>query len=80
MGSATALALAGRFGQSLTMPKGPPLARPLIAVRILALVSAVLAVICVALAFAWTHERQVTACWRAAAEFQLMPNGDCDGG
>ena len=62
------------------MAKGPPPARLLIAVRILALVAAVLAVICVVLAFAWTHERQATACWRAAAEFQLMPNGDCEGG
>lgn len=80
MGSATALALDGGFGQSLTMPKGQPPVRPLIAVRILALVSAVLALICVTLALAWTHEREATACWRAAAQFQLMPDGDCDGG
>ena len=80
MGSATALALASGFGQSLSMPKGSPLARPLIAVRILALVAVVLAAICVVLAFAWTHERQTTACWRAAAEFQLMPDGDCNAG
>jgi len=78
-GFASALALRGGFGQSLNMPKGTPPARPLIAVRILALVCVVLAVICMALAWAWASERQSAACWRTAAQFQLVPDGDCGG-
>ncbi len=45
----------------------------------MALVSAALAVMCVYLAHAWKTERDTAACWRAAAEFQLTPEGDCRG-
>ena len=47
------------------------------AVRLMALVCVAMAVMCVALAWAWTQQREETACWRAAAEFQLQPEGDC---
>ena len=47
------------------------------AVRIMALVSMALALMCLALAWAWAQQREETACWRAAAEFQLQPEGDC---
>jgi|GEM_PF-7054182 len=53
--------------------------RRVAAVRIMALVSAALAVMCVYLAHAWQVERETAACWRAAAEFQLTPEGDCRG-
>lgn len=61
------------------MPRSPRPERPLIAVRILALISVVLALMCAALAWAWTTEREVAACWRAAAQFQLQVEGDCRG-
>ena len=32
---------------------------------------------CAGLAWAWTHERETAACWRIAAEFQLMPETEC---
>jgi hypothetical protein len=57
----------------------PDRARSVAAVRIMALVSAALAVMCVYLAYAWKTERDTAACWRAAAEFQLIPEGDCRG-
>lgn len=53
--------------------------RRLIAVRILALISVALAVMCAVLAWAWNREREVAACWRTAAEFQLQVQGDCRG-
>lgn len=61
------------------MPRSHRPERPLIAVRILALISVVLALMCAALAWAWTAEREVAACWRAAAQFQLQVEGDCRG-
>ncbi|WP_296597117.1 hypothetical protein [Phenylobacterium sp.] len=57
----------------------PERTRSVAAVRIMALVSAALAVMCVYLAHAWKTERDTAACWRAAAEFQLTPEGDCRG-
>jgi len=72
------------------MPKGPtpdhkadPATdtprRHVAAVRVMALVSAALAVMCVYLAHAWNTERETAACWRTAAEFQYQPEGDCRG-
>jgi hypothetical protein len=51
--------------------------RTVITVRILALVSVALALMCAGLAYAWKTEREVAACWRTAAEFQLEPEGEC---
>lgn len=45
--------------------------------RILAGACVALAVMCAGLAMAWNAEREQAACWRAAAEFQLQPQGDC---
>lgn len=61
------------------MPRSPRPERPLIAVRILALISVMLAVMCAILAWAWKAERDTAACWRAAAQFQLQVEGDCRG-
>lgn len=47
------------------------------AVRLMALTCVALALMCVGLAWAWNQQREETACWRAAAEFQLQPEGDC---
>lgn len=47
------------------------------AVRLMALACVVMAAMCVTLAWAWTQQREEAACWRAAAEFQLQPEGDC---
>lgn len=68
-----------RIGESLRMATSPRPARALIAVRILALISVVLAVICAVLAWAWSTEREVAECWRTAAQFQLQVEGDCRG-
>jgi predicted ABC-type exoprotein transport system permease subunit len=43
----------------------------------MALLCVVLAVMCVALAFAWQSERENAACWRTAAEYQLQGEGGC---
>jgi hypothetical protein len=51
--------------------------RSLWAVRRMALACVALALMCAGLALAWKRERQVAACWRAAAEFQLLPDNDC---
>ena len=59
------------------MSRAPRPDRPVIVVRILALVTVVLAVICAALAWAWQDEREQAACWRVAAEFQQQPQGGC---
>lgn len=61
------------------MARSPRAQRPLIAVRILALISVALAVMCAVLAWAWKTERETAACWRAAAEFQLQVEGECGG-
>jgi hypothetical protein len=53
--------------------------RTIIAVRILTAVSVALAVMCAVLAWAWNDAREEAACWRAAAEFQLQPEGECQG-
>lgn len=60
-------------------PKPAPRDRTLAAVRLMALVSAALAVICVYLAYAWSSEREAAACWRTAAEFQYQPQDECRG-
>lgn len=57
-------------------PKPP---RSLWAVRLMALACVALALMCAGLAVAWQREREAAACWRAAAQFQLQPNGDCRG-
>lgn len=53
--------------------------RNLRAVRIMAVVSAALAVMCAYLAYAWNTQREAAACWRTAAEFQYQPVDDCRG-
>ena len=47
------------------------------AVRIMAAVCVVLAILCVTLAWAWNDQREEAACWRVAAEFQRIPESDC---
>jgi hypothetical protein len=59
------------------MSRAPRTDRQVIIVRIMALVCVLLALICAALALAWRAERDRAECWRAAAEFQLVPEGDC---
>lgn len=59
------------------MSSAPAKDRRTLAVAVMAAVSAALAVICVGLAWAFTVQREEAACWRAAAEFQLQPEGDC---
>ena len=61
------------------MSRGSPPNRPVVAARILALLCVGLALMCAGLAWAWTQERQAAACWRAAAEFQLIPEDACRG-
>lgn len=61
------------------MSTAPPTKRAVMTVRILTLVSVALAVMCAVLAYAWKTERDTAACWRAAAEFQLQPEGECRG-
>jgi predicted ABC-type exoprotein transport system permease subunit len=59
------------------MSREPGSPRAVIVVRILALVTVLLGLMCVALALAWQDERQKAACWRIAAEFQQQPEGGC---
>ena len=54
-----------------------PKDRRTVAVAVMAAISAALAVICVGLAWAFSVQQEEAACWRAAAEFQLQPQGDC---
>ena len=56
------------------MPRGSP---TVTAVRILAAVTVALAGMCAFLAWSWNGEREKADCWRAYAEFQLQPEGDC---
>ncbi len=51
--------------------------RPVVVVRIMAFACVALALMCAGLAWAWKDQRDEAACWRAAAEFQLLPEGDC---
>ena len=51
--------------------------RRVAAVRIMAALCVVLALMCIGLAVAWTQQREEAACWRLAAEFQLDPDGAC---
>ena len=53
--------------------------RTVVAVRVMALLSVALAVMCAYLAYAWTTERNAAACWRTAAEFQYQPDDGCQG-
>lgn len=48
-------------------------------VTVLAMVSVALALMCAGLALAWTQKRDEAECWRAAAQFQLLPEGECRG-
>lgn len=61
------------------MPSARKPERSLWVVRVMALACVALALMCASLAYAWQHEREKAACWRAAAEFQLQPDGDCRG-
>ena len=61
------------------MSSDPAKDRRTLAVVIMSAVSAALAAMCVSLAWAWTVEREEAACWRAAAQFQLQPEGNCRG-
>ena len=36
-----------------------------------------LALMCAGLALAWKEQRDQAECWRAAAQFQLQPDGEC---
>lgn len=60
------------------MSRGPKPDRPVITIRILALLCVLLALMCAGLAWTWTQERARSACWRTAAEFQLLPEGACE--
>lgn len=53
------------------------LSRAEVAVRVLALICVALALMCAGLAWAWKTQREESECWRAAAQFQLQPDGDC---
>jgi hypothetical protein len=46
-------------------------------VRILALLAAALAVMCVGLAVAWKQQRDSAECWRTAAQYQLPLTDEC---
>lgn len=56
------------------MPRGSP---TVTAVRILTALAVALAAMCAYLAWQWNSEREKAECWRAYAEFQLQPEGDC---
>jgi hypothetical protein len=51
--------------------------RRVAAVRLMAGACVAMAMMCLGLAWAWTQQREEAECWRAAAEFQLQPEGDC---
>jgi hypothetical protein len=53
--------------------------RSVIVVRVLALLCVALALMCAGLAYAWKVQREEADCWRAAAQFQLQPDGECKG-
>ena len=53
------------------------MSRAIITVRILALVCLALGLMCAGLALAWQDQREQTACWRTAAQFQQVPPDDC---
>lgn len=59
------------------MSTAPTKDRRIVAVRLMAVACVAMAAMCVGLAWAWTQQREEAACWRAAAEFQLQPEGDC---
>jgi type II secretory pathway component PulK len=49
------------------------------AVRVLALVSVALALMCAGLAFAWRAEHEAAECWRTMAQYKLETEGLCEG-
>ena len=59
------------------MAGGTKPSRADLAVRVLALICVALALMCAGLAWAWKTQRDESECWRAAAQFQLQPEGDC---
>lgn len=59
------------------MSTPPAKDRRTLAVAVMAVVCATLAMMCLVLAWAFTVQREEAACWRAAAQFQLQPQGDC---
>ncbi len=48
-----------------------------LAILVMAALCVGLGLMCAWLAWAWSIQREEAACWRAAAEFQLQPEGDC---
>jgi hypothetical protein len=48
------------------------------AVRVLALVSLALGLMCAALAFAWRAEHESAECWRAMAQYKIETEGLCE--
>ena len=48
------------------------------AVRLLALVSVALALMCAALALAWRAEHENAECWRAMAQYKIETEGLCE--
>ncbi|MEW5687183.1 MAG: hypothetical protein AB1942_19895 [Pseudomonadota bacterium] len=61
------------------MSRGSRTDKAMMAVRFLAALSVALGLMCAGLAWMWQTERETAACWKAAAEFQLQPEGDCRG-
>ena len=59
------------------MSRGSTTDRAIKAVRILTALSVALGLMCAGLAWMWKSEREVAACWKAAAEFQLQLEGGC---
>ena len=60
------------MGKTLPRPRGERAA-----IVLLAVVSVALALMCAGLAIAWKQQRDQAECWRAAAQFQLQPEGEC---
>ena len=56
------------------MPRGSP---TITALRVLTALAVALAAMCAFLAWQWKTERDRADCWRAYAEFQLQPEGNC---
>lgn len=69
---------AAASAKACDMSRGPRTDRTVLTVRLLTLAAVALAIMCAVLAWLWTRERETAACWRAAAEFQLMLDGACE--
>jgi len=64
--------------QTQRMAGRTKLSRAEMAVRVLALISAALALMCAGLAWAWKTQRDESECWRVAAQYQIQL-ADCRG-